>query len=316
MVFFWCICYSSSYKYRCLVGRRDADLFPLWKSHHAHRHIVGQFTFSFKVSDLHFVNCTLYPDSMGWPPGSLGTCWKAPPYLWGQQFVHKNWQSHWKRLFRLEASAAVLQRVEWEHIHGSKASEANLQWICLPTCCTVHPNRKKHCSWKSGPSSCQVNCGNHCFNSSPKIMPFLPGRIVATTYWILAKNHAILDGLVVATTRCILTRNCTLLACWVNNGFQRVGVDLLACDLWASSSVYPIQNIVQIISSPHPWPTDWKVYCDKLSSSPNCVSLGWTSTTLVPWFKPRIFWDCINHGEYRIPGLNQGLWVQIWHLLG
>jgi hypothetical protein len=35
--------------------------------------------------------------------------------------------------------------VEWEHIHGSEGSEANLQWICLPTCCTVHPNRKKHC---------------------------------------------------------------------------------------------------------------------------------------------------------------------------
>jgi hypothetical protein len=110
-------------------------------------------------------------------------------------------------------------------------------------------------------------------------MPFSPGRIVATTYWILVKNHALLDGLVVATTRCILTRNCTHLACWVNNGFHRVGVDLLACDMWASSNVYRSQNSVQIISSPHPRPTDWKVYCDNtLSSSPNCVSLGWTST--------------------------------------
>jgi hypothetical protein len=192
------------------VGRRDADLFPLWKSHHAHRHIVGQFTFFLKVSDQHFLRqLHIVPQLPGLAPWESGYMLKAPPYLWGQQFVHKNWRSHWKRLFRLEASAAVLQRVEWEHIHGSEGSEANLQWICLPTCCTVHPNRKKHCSWKSGPSSCQVNCGNHCFNSSQKlsllaslivettalilakkIMPFLPGRIVATTYWILAKNHA------------------------------------------------------------------------------------------------------------------------------
>ncbi len=79
MVFFWCICYSSSYKYRCLVGRRDADLFPLWKSHHAHRHIVGRFTFSFKVSDLHFVNCTLYPELPGLAPWESGYMLKSTP---------------------------------------------------------------------------------------------------------------------------------------------------------------------------------------------------------------------------------------------
>ncbi len=218
---------------------RDADLFPLWKSHHAHRHIVGQFTFSFKVSDLHFLRqLHIVPRLPGLAPWESGYMLKSTPLPLGTTICPQKLTITLEEAFQAGGICSCTTQ-SGVHIHGSEGSEANLQWICLPTCCTVHLNRKKQCSWKSGPSSCQVNCGNNCFSSSQKLsllaglkvettalilakktMPLLPGRIVITTYWVLAKNHALLDILVVATTRCILIRNCTLLACWVSNGFQ------------------------------------------------------------------------------------------------